>query len=182
MPNCAKMQQNEAFNTVIFIVNVNYYMSMIANTANNDISTSILQFFCVMYTQHVFTNYCEKNFTLFVAKCCNVLYFCKDKIVLYTSFRAVTRMATSKARSAAARKAARTRKRNAELKAVARKKTSARTRRRATAKSAVSRPARRSPARRSPARSSARRSPARKTARRAASRRAPARRPSRRRR
>ncbi len=41
MPDCAKMQQNEAFNTVIFIVNVNYYMSMIANTANNDISTSI---------------------------------------------------------------------------------------------------------------------------------------------
>ncbi len=57
MPNCAKMQQNEAFNTVIYIVNVDYYMSMLANTANNNISTNIWQFFCVMYTQHVFTNY-----------------------------------------------------------------------------------------------------------------------------
>jgi len=38
---CAKMQQNEAFNTVIYIVNVDYYMSMLVNTANNNISTNI---------------------------------------------------------------------------------------------------------------------------------------------
>ncbi len=100
----------------------------------------------------------KKIFYVICCKTCCKSVQCYAFLLNYTCFytlaKAISAMATSKAkRAASARKAARTRKRNAAAKAAARKKSAARRKRRA-------------PARKTTRRRTTRKAPRRRTARR----------------
>ena len=139
---------------------------MVVNTFNNNICNKHLTIFSVIHAQNICNNdtyMLKKIFYVVCCKTCCKSVQCYAFLLNYTCFytlaKAISAMATSKAkRQATARKAARTRKRNAAAKAAARKKSATRRRRSASTKgSSRRRTSRRRPARKSSRRSSSRR-------------------------